>query len=213
MKNFLTIFICAGLATVVMVSCKDKRSPGRVYMPDMAYSRAYETYSGNEDLQKKGINYTSMPVPGTIARGDFLQIYNLPNDSAGYNASFSVKNPIPADSIDMAEAERLYNVNCAICHGAKLDGNGPIYNGGNGPYPAAPRNFLLPELKAMGDGTYFHAMTYGRGQMGSYASQMNTVERWMVVAYIRSKQGGGTAGADSTMNKPATDTTAARTGN
>jgi mono/diheme cytochrome c family protein len=213
MKNFLTIFICAGLVAGLMVSCKDKRSPGRVYMPDMAYSRAYETYSGNEALQKKGINYTSMPVPGTIARGDFLQIYNLPNDSAGYKASASVKNPIPADSIDMVEAERLYMVNCAICHGAKLDGNGPIYNGGNGPYPAAPRNFLLPELKAMGDGTYFHAMTYGRGQMGSYASQMNTVERWMVVAYIRTKQGGGAAGADSTMNKPATDTTAARTGN
>lgn len=212
MKKFWIIFMCAGLAGL-MISCRSKRSPGRAYMPDMSYSRAYETYASTEALQKEGVNYTRMPVAGTIARGEFLQMYELKNDSAGYAASFQVKNPLKADSIDMKEAERLYNVNCAICHGPKLDGNGPLFNGGNGPYTAAPRNFMDPVVKAMGDGTYFHAMTYGRNLMGSYASQLNPVQRWMVVAYIRSKQG-STAGSDSTAmkTKPATDTSAAKTG-
>jgi mono/diheme cytochrome c family protein len=211
MKKFWIIFMCAGLAGL-MISCRSKRSTGRAYMPDMAYSRAYETYASTEALQKEGVNYTRMPVNGTIARGDFLQMYELKNDSAGYAASALVKNPLKADSIDMKEAERLYNVNCAICHGPKLDGNGPLFNGGNGPYTAAPRNFMDPVVKAMGDGTYFHAMTYGKNLMGSYASQLNPVQRWMVVAYIRSKQG-TTAGSDTTaMKKPAADSTAAKTG-
>ena len=42
--SFLIIVIA------VVISCNDvKREPGRVYMPDMAYSRAYETYSMTEE--------------------------------------------------------------------------------------------------------------------------------------------------------------------
>ena len=144
MKKFGIIFICAAITGMVMTSCRNKRSPGRAYMPDMAYSRAYETYASTEELQKKGIHYNMKPVNGTIARGDFLQIYNIPNDSNGYNMSGSIINPLNADSIDLVESERLYLVNCAICHGVKLDGNGPLYNGGQGPYIEAPKNLLSP---------------------------------------------------------------------
>ena len=44
--------------------------------------------------------------------------------------------------------------------------------------------------------------------MGSYASQLNTKQRWEVIAYVKSKQGGGGA-KDSTMaTMPVKDTTA-----
>ena len=73
---------------VVLVSCsKVRRNTGRAYMPDMAYSRAYETYASTEALQKKGVHYNAMPVEGTIARGDTLSVYPNKNDSAGYAAS------------------------------------------------------------------------------------------------------------------------------
>ena len=42
----------------------------------------------------------------------------------------------------MIEAERLYLVNCGICHGPKLDGNGPLYKGGDGPFLAKPANLV-----------------------------------------------------------------------
>lgn len=194
------IGIILGMATLVLVaSCnKVRRSPGRVYMPDMAYSRAYETYASTEELRAAGIHYTAQPVPGTIARGDRFP-YTLSNDSAGYEASKSVKNPLPPlDAGRMKEAERLYQVNCAVCHGTKLDGNGPLYNGGQGPYQAAPKAFIGdPTMVSMPDGQYFHSITYGKNLMGSYASQLRTEQRWMVIHYIRSKQGLG-GGADST---------------
>lgn len=187
----------------VMISCNSThRNPGRTYMPDMAYSRAYETYSSTENLKEKGIHYNALPVEGTIARGD-MAAYTLKNDSSGYAQSASVKNPFNTDSIDLKEAERLYLINCGICHGTKLDGNGPLWKGGDGPYPAAPKNFLADDMKAMTEGTMFHSVTYGKGQMGSYASQLNIKQRWDVIAYIKIKQG-----VTASAAKPVADTTA-----
>src|SRR6266850_3974739 len=82
-------------AIVLMASCDDiKRKPGRVYMPDMAYSRAYETYSVTEEakkeLEKQGIHFSNMPVPGTIKRGElfpFLVKKDADGDSTNYVAS------------------------------------------------------------------------------------------------------------------------------
>ncbi|HEX7845796.1 MAG TPA: cytochrome c, partial [Chitinophagaceae bacterium] len=85
------------------------------------------------------------------------------------------------------------------------DGNGPLWNDGNGPYPAAPKNFMSDELKAMKEGTMFHSVTYGKGAMGSYASQLSTKQRWQVIAYIKSKQAGTVAAA-----KPAAADTVAK---
>jgi hypothetical protein len=34
----------------------------------------------------------------------------------------------------------------------------------------------------------FHAMTYGKNMMGSYASQLTTRQRWMIAHYIKEKQ-------------------------
>lgn len=209
MKKF-GILSAGVLAVAVLAGCsKVRRNPGRAYMPDMAYSRAYETYSSTENLKQQGINYTAMPVPGTMARGDMAP-YTLTNDSAGYENSKLLTSPLPAlNAKQYLEASRLYLINCAICHGEKLDGNGPLWNGGDGPYTAAPRNLLDDYSKALSVGTMFHVATYGKGQMGSYASQLTTEQRWMVVQYIKEKQSfatGTSTGTDTTA-AAGTDTT------
>lgn len=214
-RKFLIIAGCVVLA-VALISCGDtRRSPGRAYMPDMTYSRAYETYApAQERLKYSGAEseaqYTGRPVEGTIARGD-MATYSLKNDSAGYTLSAGVKSPLAPGSVNMKEAERLYLVNCGICHGAKLDGNGPLYNEGNGPYTAAPKNFMDPAMKAMPEGTMFHSVTYGRLQMGSYASQLDSKQRWEVIAYIKAKQFPAGAAADSTAKPAADSATVAKT--
>lgn len=209
MKNSLIIAGCVALALAV-TSCGDSRDPGRAYMPDMAYSRAYETYTdANKRLNESGIDsgatnpyFTGRPVEGTVARGEMAH-YALHNDSLGYVNSASVKNPLEAATVNMKDAERLYLINCAICHGSKLDGMGPLFKGGDGPYSAAPKNFLADDMKKLPEGTMFHSVTYGKGMMGSYASQMTTRQRWMVIAYIKSKQGGGTTAAPDSLGAPA----------
>jgi len=134
----ISIFFGVLTTAVVLIGCSNvRRDPGTVYMPDMSYSRAYETYASTEALTQAGVNYTATPVSGTIARGE-MAAYPYKNDSAGYAMSASVKNPLDVAAVDLKEAERLYLVNCGICHGKKLDGNGPLWNDGNGPYPSKP---------------------------------------------------------------------------
>lgn len=183
-------------AMVVMIGCSDvRRDPGSVYMPDMSYSRAYETYASTEALTQAGVNYNATPVSGTIARGE-MAAYPYKNDSAGYAMSANVKNPLDVPTVDLKEAERLYLVNCAICHGPKLDGNGPLWNDGNGPYPSKPIALVGDDkYVAMAEGTMFHSLTYGKNAMGSYASQLSTKQRWMVITYIKNKQGAKAAPA------------------
>lgn len=165
-----------------------RRDEGRVYMPDMAYSRAYETYASTAALQEAGVHYNARPVEGTVARGA-LAAYPFANDSVGYARSAEVKSPLDASAIDMTEAERIYLINCGICHGTKLDGNGPLWKGGDGPYTAAPRNLISDPLTMnMAEGTMFHSITYGKNLMGGYGSQLSSKQRWEIVAYIKQKQ-------------------------
>lgn len=210
MKKLFIIFSL--LIGLIVVGCRDvQRNPGSAYMPDMAYSRAYETYTDHSQLKDSGINYTNMPVAGTVARGEELPFPYTKDkfgDSVNYIASKQVVNPLPKlAAADLVEAERLYLINCGICHGSKLDGNGPLYKGGDGPYAAAPRNLLDAYSTSMLDGQLFYSITYGKNLMGPYGAQLTRKQRWMIVHYIREQQlkqstGSKTpAAADSTVKK------------
>jgi mono/diheme cytochrome c family protein len=215
----LTIIACL-FTGAVLIGCSDvRREPSNVYMPDMAYSRAYETYAERDtavftmDSIRRGskIFYNNLPVAGTIARGEemmFTLTKDAPGDSTNYVASKQVKSPIDSLSPNaMAEAQRLYLVNCGICHGTQLDGNGPLYKGGSGPFPAAPKNLVGdPVVSVMPEGQMFYSVTYGKNLMGSYASQLSRRQRWEVIYYIRSEQQKTRAKAAA----PATTATAAK---
>ena len=210
-KLSIIAFLCIGAA---VVSCNDvKREQNSVYMPDMAYSRAYETYAERDSLvfttdeSQRGSKkfYNNKPVAGTIARGEEMPFTFTKGDTTNYVASKSFKSPIDSLSKDqLVEAERLYLINCGICHGKNLDGNGPLYKDGSGPYPAKPAA-LASDAKyiSMPEGQMFYSVTYGKNLMGSYASQLSRKQRWQVIYYIKQKQKAAKADA-----KPATDATA-----
>lgn len=194
MKKIAFISAVAVSMAVAFASCSsDKREPGKIYMPDMAYSRGYETYAERDsmlfttDPAAKGgkIFYNAMPAEGTIKRGE-LYPYTLPNDSTGYKMSAQVANPIgEMTEAEMKETARLFNINCAICHGEKGLGNGPISTSGK---IGGIANLTLDTYVKMADGTMFHSLTYGKNNMGSYASQLDRKQRWMIVKYIRTLQ-------------------------
>jgi len=215
------LFIIAGILAIGggIISCEGKgENPGRAYMPDMYYSRAYEAYNyntvpGDHDLKSKGIYFNGNSVPGTIARGEG-SAFPIASGDSGYAQAAAYRHSM--DSLDlnpaqMEEAERIYLVNCGICHGAALDGNGPLWKGGDGPYPSAPRNLKDDYTKALSDGQIYHVITYGKGiAMGSYASQVKPEQRWWIIEYIRSKQGGA-ATTDSTSKSSAAVTDSIKT--
>jgi mono/diheme cytochrome c family protein len=200
-----------------MVSCDSKRQPGKIYMPDMTYSRAYESYAYRDtneftmDINNKGgkmIFYNAMPAAGTIKRGELFP-YPLAKDTNNYKIAGTVKNPFDSLSKpDLAEAGRLFNINCAICHGEKAGGNGPLSAKIGG-----IANLTQPTYIAMQDGQMFYSITYGKNDMGSYASQLTRAQRWSIIKYIRTlqpKADAAGAAATSTATTAKKDSTAAK---
>ncbi len=195
------IFLSVAFVTTI-ISCNEiKRKPSNVYMPDMAYSRAYETYADRDssiftsDENDRGskIFYNNRPVEGTLARGEEMPFHlakDANGDTTNYHASKMVQNPMQyLNGAELVESERLYLINCGICHGTNLDGNGPLYKGGEGPFAAKPATLVGDaKYEAMPEGQMFYSVAYGKGQMGSYASQLSRKQRWQVIAYIKFKQ-------------------------
>ena len=202
MKRLLYITILA--LSVSFTGCfsdRGDRNPHNIYMPDMAYSRAYETYAYRdssiftENPAERGqkIFYNNQPVAGTISRGEdmpFPLTKDAVGDSTNYVKSKEVKSPVDSMSTaQLTESERLYLINCGICHGKNLDGNGPLYKGGEGPFGAKPATLVGDaKYEAMPEGQMFYSVAYGKGQMGSYASQLSRRQRWEIIHYIKSKQ-------------------------
>ena len=193
MKRSTIVFFGLAALIIAAVGCSDvKRTPGKVYMPDMANSRAYETYSTNPVFAD---GRTSQgPVAGTVKRGDAYPVHiemDKVGDTANYYASRSLQNPVASLTAEqMKETERVYLINCGICHGPKLDGNGPLWKDGDGPYPSKPATLVGDaKYEAMPEGQMFYSLTYGKNLMGSYASQLTAKQRWEVITYIKIKQG------------------------
>lgn len=217
LKLFTAITVIS--AAMFLASCGGHDKPGRVYMPDMAYSRAVESYAlldstkftSDPNRLGKEIFYNSSPVEGTLRQGD-VEAFAAPlNDSAGglYTVSNSIKNPLPPlAGKDSAEAARLFNIYCAVCHGDKAGNNGPV----------APKvggvKSIVAASPTYSDGRIFHVINYGQGNMGSYSSQLSRKQRWMIIQYIRTLEPKPEPGAAATQTAPAataTDSTAKKT--
>ncbi len=182
--------LCVAVAAITTTGCSNNSKPGRIYMPDMAYSRAVETYVGLDstlfttDPAKKGkyIFYNASPVPGSLRLGD-LPDYPWGDDSIGYVKSAEIKNPVPPlDRKDSAETARLFNIYCGICHGEGGAANGPLATSGK---VGGVANLTSDAYIKMADGTMYHSLLYGKNNMGSYASQLDRKQRWQMVHYIR----------------------------
>jgi outer membrane protein OmpA-like peptidoglycan-associated protein len=186
-------------------------------MPDMAHSIAYEAnhdvyYYNNtwgEEETYERYAQPRKPVNGTVARGYLPNKYQRLDDfrqvpeEAHAAIQERVRNLMmndpelvnPVKPTTKAELERillqgqnLYTINCEVCHGEELNGNGILYNEGEGKYSAKPANLVSEEFLAAADGRFLNAIMHGKGQMQSHADKMSPLERWKVIHYIRSVQ-------------------------
>lgn len=123
-----------------------------------------------------------VPPAGAVARGHAPYPYaDNPNEAE------KMPNPLAKDNSPeiLTLGRQKYDIYCAVCHGGKGAGDGTVAE----KMAVKPRNLLIPEAKAYTDGRIYHAITAGRGVMGSYASQIPDAKaRWAVVNYVRSLQ-------------------------
>lgn len=192
MKNLSTLkyLIPILLAMVVLVTCRRNYSkPGMEYMPDMAHSLAYETYTkpkkGNVVTLFKDGQTALVPPKGSIPAG--FQPYDFPNTPEAYaKASLRLDNPVPNTPANLERGKQVYTIHCAPCHGKKGTGEGSAVVGSDYRLAKPPINFAAPTAGYLTAGRMFFSITHGKGMMGSYASQVSQEDRWKVIHYINS---------------------------
>lgn len=172
------ILACLGLNWFLE---RDTGRPGLEFLPEMVHSPAFKAYTANpffadgKTLQR--------PVSGTIARGhEPLHFQATPEDA--FRAGLELRNPLAADPPAEGRGGEIYRNFCTPCHGGGGLGDGPVVRRG---FPA-PASLLADKATALPDGRMFHILTYGQGNMPSYASQISQEERWRVILYVRSLQ-------------------------
>ena len=97
-------------------------------------------------------------------------------------------NPLASNAETLAAGETIYNgksrsVPCAICHGTRGDGKGPLAS----QYNPRPRNFACKAtVNGIPDGQLFWIVRYGSPGTAMPPSKDLTEEQiWQVVAYMR----------------------------
>ena len=195
-KSRVVATLLVGLGLAACNSGGMRRYPGKIYAPDMTYSRAYDAYTANPNFADS--QTSRLPVMGTVARGHEMPDHMTEGDTNAYKA---FNTSMRFTESEVKEGARLYNIYCGICQGTNLDGQGPLY--ASGKFAAMPANLKDAKYLGMPVGTMYAAIKYGKNAMGSYASQLDVKQRWMVIAYIKKVQSenGGAAfamGLDST---------------
>tara|TARA_B100000676_G_C17909629_1_gene749284 strand:- start:18 stop:770 length:753 start_codon:yes stop_codon:yes gene_type:complete len=202
-----------------LVSCTENPdSPGVEYMPDMYRATGYEAYLKKYDidsadffkrnLDKFGYDkapdslklaikqevqelynvfsgglVTRKPVKGSIAKGK--KPFSIPKGDR--SLAKSVKMPLPySETSALVEGKAYYGMFCVHCHGPKGEGKGSLIKKELFLKPPAYNNGSTKELTP---GEIYYTIYYGKGMMGSHASQIVEEKRWKIVQYVQTLQG------------------------
>lgn len=167
MKNFRKYLIPAMLIAVVGCHGKSK-TPKLQYMPDMADS---PTVKAHEDYLD--------PPEGSIAKDAII----YPEEMAVAESEF--RNPFPANAENLEVGRRLFNIYCAVCHGADGKGQGTLTEA----YPrGVVPDITRPDLASRKDGFFFMKITQGGPVMPKYGHATTRQERWQITLYLRTLQ-------------------------
>lgn len=174
-------------ASIVITSCKDKRSTGWEYAPNMYEHKAFEADQANPNF--KDGKTAQLPPAGTIPLG--FKRFDYPNTREGYDkVSLEVTNLIANTPKHLAEGKKLFITFCSPCHGVTGQGDGLVVQHGYPPPPSYSKGQSSRggAMKDLTDGKIYHTITYGVNAMGSYASQVAPEERWKIVMYVHHLQ-------------------------
>lgn len=196
MKQHNTIIRYAAFLAlaIVLTACgRDRNDPGIQYAPEMYESMPLEPFTQVQDSLApfKDKRNQQLPPEGTIPRGGHAA-FDIPATARDSAATIALKNPVPLTEEVMEEGKVLYDRFCGVCHGAQGKGNGAVAKN-EAITPAAYDDAKISKYTA---GQLYHAIMYGQGVMGSYASQLDYEERWKVVHYVQTLQGKDAAASD-----------------
>lgn len=201
-KRHLVWVLTAVAGSAILASCTaGGNDTGIEYAPNMYNSDAYEAYTQREEMEYNPNGMTMrLPVEGTIARGQL----EYTEYSFGYEESASWTSKVKATESNVKQGEALFMTYCQHCHGKTGKNDGKVVS--ESEYPPPPfENFQTEYIQTLPMGKVFHTITYGKGNMGSHASQLNPEERWKVAHFVKSLSLGDAFAYEVDENAPEED--------
>jgi mono/diheme cytochrome c family protein len=183
-KKYIVWAIVGITSAVGFTSCTSEgNNPGIEYAPNMYISDAYEAYTQEGEMKYNPLGMTMrLPVEGTIARGQLE--YTL--YSKGYEESAAWTSTVKATKSNVdVDGKALYMTFCQHCHGKTGKNDGKVVTDSEFPPPPFD-NFQSDLIKNLAIGKIYHSISYGKGMMGSHASQITPTERWKIAHFVQS---------------------------
>jgi mono/diheme cytochrome c family protein len=185
MRYFLLLLLLACVAVVSVAGlrgAKSRRSPLEIF-PDM--DRQLKLRPQTADNLSPDGRSSRQYVAGTIPRGARYEDVPANTGRQPGTTNFVATLPVPVTTALIERGRDRYNINCSPCHGAVGDGNGITKKIGA---MAVVASLHDPRIVQLPDGELFHVIGYGKGLMQGYAANVETDDRWAIVAYVRALQ-------------------------
>jgi mono/diheme cytochrome c family protein len=178
----LSLFILLSISGLFACD-RTHNDPGYDYFPDMAYSKAYETYSANPVFTDG--KTLREPVEGTVSREMIPYPYQK-NDTDRLLAGKELVNPLAVNDANQERGKVAFNRFCINCHGTFADGNGNLF--ASGLYAFKPASLINEKMKKVPDGEIYHVISVGQGVMMPFGGIIRPDDRWKIVMYVRELQ-------------------------
>ncbi len=100
----------------------------------------------------------------------------------------NLRNPVPPTADNLDRAKRLFQVNCAMCHGPQGKGNGLVAGYFEAYKATKPFDFSQQETKRKVEGELWWVITNGRANMPAFKNILTEDERWLLTHFVRAVQ-------------------------
>lgn len=180
--NLLLLIAFVGSLGLNWCLGRDMSQPNSDFLPGMAEPVPYGAFAPNPNFPDG--KTLREPAPGTIPQGH-LPLHYRPTPEDAARAGRELHNPFNAADPPVRErAAYVFASYCQVCHGPQGLGNGPVTQRGFPP----PPSLVTGKYRDLKDGQIFHTLTYGEGNMPSYAAQLSREDRWRVIVHVRALQ-------------------------
>lgn len=175
---------------VLLAACGHTTERSHIDFERMRLQQRYDLYGSSGVFANR--SDMQAPPAGTVSRETVGDTGAIGSGVLGGSAVAAM--PLTLTPDERAGGAKSYRIYCAVCHGPAGYGGSIVAENMGPPRPPSLRSARLVAAPA---GYIFSVATHGLGRMPSYASQLSTIQRWAVVAYVKQLQATPTAARDA----------------